>query len=215
LLKKLVVGGEIHRYHINPILGKQIIYITDDRDIDSFPNIKKELLIYKDQLSKRREAANGKIQWYSLNWPRRQKLFDEPKILIRQTANKIMAAYDADKWYCLKSGIIIQLPISSKYSYGFLVGLLNSTLMDFLYHDLVNEDNRIFPEVKPIQLFKLPIKQISEIDQAPFIKIVNKIVALKKEDSQANTSELESEIDRMVYELYELTEEEILIVEGK
>lgn len=215
LLKKLVVGGEIHRYHINPILGKQIIYITDDRDIDSFPNIKKELLRYKDQLSKRREAANGKIQWYSLNWPRRQKLFDEPKILIRQTANKIMAAYDADKWYCLKSGIIIQLPISSKYSYGFLVGLLNSTLMDFLYHDLVNEDNRIFPEVKPIQLFKLPIKQISEIDQAPFIEIVNQIVALKKEDSQSDTSELEAEIDRMVYELYELTEEEILIVEGK
>ena len=47
------------------------------------------------------------------------------------------------------------------------------------------------------------------------IEKVNQILALKKEDSKADTSELEAEIDRMVYELYELTEEEILIVEGK
>lgn len=46
------------------------------------------------------------------------------------------------------------------------------------------------------------------------------ILTLKKGDSkwnaaQTDTSELEAEIDLMVYELYELTEEEILIVEGK
>ncbi len=44
---------------------------------------------------------------------------------------------------------------------------------------------------------------------------VNQILAIKKDNSQADTSELEAAIDRMVYELYELTEEEILIVEGK
>ena len=52
-------------------------------------------------------------------------------------------------------------------------------------------------------------------NQAPVIEKVNQILNLKKEDSKADTSELEAEIDRMVYELYELTEEEILIVEGK
>ena len=49
--------------------------------------------------------------------PRRKKLFTQPKILIRQTANRIIAAYDEDQWYCLKSGIIVQLPNKSEVQY--------------------------------------------------------------------------------------------------
>ncbi|MFN3605054.1 MAG: hypothetical protein ACK4UJ_10120, partial [Leptonema sp. (in: bacteria)] len=45
--------------------------------------------------------------------------------------------------------------------------------------------------------------------------IVDKILAAKKENPQANTSEWEQEIDRLVYEFYGLTEEEIEIIEGK
>jgi hypothetical protein len=168
---------------------------------------------YKEQLIKRREAANGKIKWYSLNWPRRKKLFDEPKILIRQTANRIMAAFDDEKWYCLKSGIIIQLPSDTKLSYKYLLGLLNSSLMDFLYNDLVNEDNRIFPEVKPVQLFKLPICTGSKEQQNRVVNIVDEIQGLKKQNRNQDTSLLEKEIDQIVYELYGLTEEEIKIVE--
>ena len=62
---------------------------------------------------------------------------------------------------------------------------------------------------------ELPIKQISLENQTPFIEKVYQILTLKKADSNADTSELEAQIDRMVYDLYELTEEEILIVEGK
>lgn len=214
LLKPLVVGGEIHRFFIKPISGKKIIYITNENKIEEYPNIQVELLRYKDQLIKRREAANGTIEWFSLNWPRRKKLFEEPKILIRQTANRIMAAFDDANLYCLKSGIIIQLPYDTKLTYNYLVGLLNSTLMDFLYKDLVNEDNRIFPEVKPIQLFKLPIKIANSITQKKISNLVKEILTKKLQDSFADTSSLEKAIDEMVYDLYELTPEEIAIVEN-
>jgi hypothetical protein len=211
LLKPLVVGGEIHRFLINPISGKKLIYITDENEIEDYPNIKSEILKHKEQLIKRREAANGKIKWYSLNWPRRKKLFDEPKILIRQTANKIMAAYDEDKWYCLKSGIIIQIPSDTKLNYKYLVGLLNSSLMDFLYNDLVNEENRIFPEVKPIQLFKLPIK-IAEVSmQNEISNLVDRIITLKKEDNDASVTE--NKLNKHIFDIYGLTQEEINIVE--
>ena len=213
ILKKLVVGGEIHRFHINPISGKKLIYITDENAVDNFPNVMSELSKYREQLIKRREAANGKIQWFSLNWPRRPKLFEEPKILIRQTANRIMAAYDEDKWYCLKSGIIIQLPKTSKLSYKYLLGLLNSALMDFLYNDLVNEDNRIFPEVKPIQMFKLPIKIAANEQQIFISKIVTAILTAKKADPKADTGSLEAKIDDMVYRLYGLTYDEVKTIE--
>ena len=214
LLQKLVIGGEINSFYLNPKSGKQIIYITDENDIKDFPNINKELLLYRDQLLRRREAANGKMKWYSLNWPRRKKLFIEPKILIRQTANKIIAAYDEEQWYCLKSAIIVQLPSESPLGYLYLLSLLNSKLMNFLYSDLVNEDARIFPEVKPIQLFKLPIPIPKKQKQIELEKIVNQILTAKKSDPKADTTALEKAIDQLVYQLYGLTEEEIKIVEG-
>lgn len=215
LLKKLIIGGEINRYNLTPKSNKQIIYITSNESIKEYPAVEKELLQYKDVLLKRREAANGKIEWFSLNWPRRKKLFENPKILIRQTANCIIASYDDEKWYCLKSGIIIQLPDRSDIHYYYLLAILNSRLIDFLYRDLVNEDNRIFPEVKPIQLFKLPVKVIDKPKQTPIITLVEQILAAKKADAKADTSALETQIDCLVYQLYGLTDEEITVVEGK
>jgi len=59
------------------------------------------------------------------------------------------------------------------------------------------------------------IKNVSLIQQQPLITLVNQILAVKKENSAADTSELEREIDVLVYELYGLTEEEIGVIEGK
>jgi type I restriction-modification system DNA methylase subunit len=181
ILKNLVIGGEINRYHLAPISNKVIIYFSSQLDIKDFPNCLSHLSKYKGKLDNRVETKSGAIPWYVMLRPRRQKLFEEPKILIRQTADRIIAAFDEEKWYCLKSGLIIQLPKNSELNYKFLLCLLNSNLMDFLYKDLVNEENRIFPEVKPIQLFKLPIKQIVLKEQEKFIGKSNIIHSLNKD----------------------------------
>ena len=52
-----------------------------------------------------------------------------------------------------------------------------------------------------------------ENEQKKIENLVDKIIEIKKKDS--DTTKLESKIDEMVYKLYELTEEEIRIVEGK
>jgi len=49
----------------------------------------------------------------------------------------------------------------------------------------------------------------------PFITLVDQILAAKKKDPNADTSALERQIDKMVYELYGLTPEEIEIMEGR
>ncbi len=59
-------------------------------------------------------------------------------------------------------------------------------------------------------IFRFPV--ISKSEQEKFIKLVNEIDYQKKEN--IDTTELESEIDQMVYELYGLTEDEIKVVEG-
>ncbi|WP_373478764.1 hypothetical protein, partial [Geminocystis sp.] len=63
---------------------------------------------------------------------------------------------------------------------------------------------------------KIPIPQnINNQKQQPLIKLVTKILNLKEENPDNDTTELEKEIDLLVYQLYELTEEEINIIEGK
>lgn len=149
--------------------------------IKDFPNSINHLSNYKIKLDNRVETKSGSIPWYVMLRPRRQKLFDKPKILIRQTADRIIASYDIESWYCLKSGIIVQLSKNSTLTYNYLLAILNSNLMNFVYNDLVNEGKRVFPEVKPIQLFKLPIPEIQETEQQPFVEKVDQMVLLHKQ----------------------------------
>jgi adenine-specific DNA-methyltransferase len=67
--------------------------------------------------------------------------------------------------------------------------------------------------VNGYEIEQLPILKIPESEQQPFIELVDKILLDKKAGKE--TKELEEQIDQLVYKLYELTEEEIKIVEGK
>jgi hypothetical protein len=96
----------------------------------------------------------------------------------------------------------------------FILSLMNSTLMNFIYLQKYKSTKKVFSEIQARSIKKLPIPFVSTETQAPFIEKVNKILALKKADAKADTSALEREIDFMVYELYGLSEEEIRIVEG-
>ena len=78
----------------------------------------------------------------------------------------------------------------------------------------------IFPYIKGIHLNKLPFKDIAPNKQESFVILVNKILAVTKDDDylnnpdkQAKVKEYEKQIDQMVYSLYNLTPEEIKIVE--
>ena len=71
------------------------------------------------------------------------------------------------------------------------------------------------------EIKKIPIPDTSNKEQKPFIEIVDKILSitddkdyLENQDKQSMVKELEKKIDKMVYELYELTPEEIEIVEN-
>lgn len=215
---------------MTPKSNKKIIYTTPKTIIDEYPLIRDTLFQYKERLMHRREAARGQIPWFSLNWPRREKLFLRPKILIRQTSPNIKATYDDQQFYCLKSVIIIQLSENSDIHYYYLLGLLNSKLADFLYNDLVGEKARVFPEVKPVQLFKLPIREINPIcpkDKHLHDRLVNLvkhmidikkkkihlIPSLQKEQIEREIQITDEKIDELVYELYGITEEERKVIE--
>ena len=92
----------------------------------------------------------------------------------------------------------------------YLLALLNSHLINIWYK---NFDTDI--EIKLVSVRQIPIPKIAKEEQKIFILLVSQILTAKKVDPNANTTILEQEIDRLVYQLYELTEAEIKIVEGE
>ncbi|WRA01714.1 Eco57I restriction-modification methylase domain-containing protein [Helicobacter pylori] len=94
----------------------------------------------------------------------------------------------------------------------FLVGLLNSRLLDWLFRKTSTNNH-----VNLYELETLPIPQITKSNKPTadkIIALVDKILVLKEEDPKANTQRLEKEIDALVYQLYHLTDEEIKIIEN-
>ncbi|RDU63554.1 TaqI-like C-terminal specificity domain-containing protein [Helicobacter sp. MIT 14-3879] len=99
----------------------------------------------------------------------------------------------------------------------YLTGLLNSQCVYFAMRRFYMGGG-IEGELKTNNLLKLPIPQITKSNQKivdKIITLVDKILESKAKDSTTNTSKLESKIDILVYELYNLTNEEIKIIEGK
>ncbi|MGL2752068.1 DUF7149 domain-containing protein [Helicobacter pylori] len=93
----------------------------------------------------------------------------------------------------------------------FLVGLLNSRLLDWLFRKTSTNNH-----VNLYELETLPIPQITKSNKPTAHKITDgakQILALKEKDPKANTQKLEKEIDALVYQLYNLTDEEIKTIE--
>jgi hypothetical protein len=98
--------------------------------------------------------------------------------------------------------------------FAFLA-ILNSSYIRFLYNKLVQESGRVFPQVKLTYLKKLPIVLPNEQQGKELTELANRVLKTKSGNPTADTKLLESEIDRLVYKLYGLTEEEIALVESQ
>jgi Alw26I/Eco31I/Esp3I family type II restriction m6 adenine DNA methyltransferase len=90
----------------------------------------------------------------------------------------------------------------------YVLGILNSSLMNWIFKKTSTNSN-----VNSYEVEQLPILIAQHDVNKVMISNVKQIIALKEADHTADTSELEAEIDRMVYDLYGLTNEEIKIVE--
>ena len=92
-IHKVLVGGEIDKYIIENT-NHIIIYSTKQANIPSYHNIFEYLRPYEEQLAKKRETRKGVLPWWCLYWPRYEQLFTEPKIIMRQTSDRIRCVYD-------------------------------------------------------------------------------------------------------------------------
>jgi len=159
------------------------------------------------------------IKWNGNNWisygdwlaaPRRKEFFTNKRILIREITNpNILASYTEDEFYNTPS--IINIIEFKRINEKYLLAIINSNLLSFYHINTSPKAKKgLFPKILVNDVRNLPIKEISEQEQKPFIELVEQIMSLKSQGK--DTTDLENKIDEMVYDLYELTEEEKEIV---
>ena len=166
--------------------------------------------------------------------PRSPELFDSPKLLMRRTDDRLLACAELDSAICVNSCHVIKLNdlTAPTSSYFLLLGILNSKLLQRIF-EIQNPQmvGKIFAEIKVIYVERLPICQAGPDKSADkdrhdrMVSLVERMLELHKQLAAAKTEyaktnlqrqidATDAQIDQLVYELYELTPDEIKIVEA-
>ena len=95
------------------------------------------------------------------------------------------------------------------YDEKSVLGILNSKVINWYFKNFLSENLHFYPNDAKI----LPIPKVEKFPKQ-LESTVTKIISIKKQNPHSDTSYLENQIDQLVYQLYNLTEEEIKIVEG-
>lgn len=206
LVKPFYASDEISRYYTNPKNKNWIIYtgseFKKENSMDSYPNLKAHLDCVK-------KAITSDNAPYGLHRAREEHFFKGAKIVsLRKCVDKPCFSYSEFDCYVPAMYYVIQ---TSRWNMKFLTGVLNSKLIAFWLKKKGKMQGSNY-QVDKEPLLNIPIPTATLEQQEPIIALVDKILAAKKADSAADTSKLEGEIDKIVYKLYDLTDEEISLI---
>lgn len=222
LIRKMLRGRDIKRYSyewaglwvINTHNGykNQNGEKVEAINIKHYPSLKKHFDEFYPQLEKR---ADKGLTPYNLRNCAYIEEFEKEKIVYPCImAKEPCFSYETSFAFAMAPANIIT---SNSDILKYILAFLNS---DFIYLMLRKfyMGGGIEGELKTNNLEKLPIPKINSKNQKladELINLVDEILKAKEQDKNANTQELENKINSLVYKLYNLTEEEIKIIENK
>ncbi|MBX1576955.1 Eco57I restriction-modification methylase domain-containing protein [Campylobacter jejuni] len=222
LIRKMLRGRDIKRYSyewaglwvINTHNGykNQNGEKVEAINIKHYPSLKKHFDEFYPQLEKR---ADKGLTPYNLRNCAYIEEFEKEKIVYPCImAKEPCFSYETSFAFAMAPANIIT---SNSDILKYILAFLNS---DFIYLMLRKfyMGGGIEGELKTNNLEKLPIPKINSKNQKladELINLVDEILKAKEQDKNANTQELENKINSLVYKLYNLTEEDIKIIEGK
>ena len=134
------------------------------------------------------------------------------RLLIRETGSSLTVVYEKEKIYSNRSLYSIKIK-DSHYAVKYVLACLNSKACQYYYSSKFKSDTELFPKIRIKQARTLPIPAATPEKQQAVINLVNDILNIKETNSDADTLEIENNIDLLAYQLYGLTYDEVLIVD--
>ena len=209
--------------------GLKVIRLTNEEDIERYPNTKRYLNNFRVNLEKRYEAQKGLCKWYAFSVSRNLDIFDShvEKIItpIYSTSNKF--GYDSGKeqqnYLTLSDTAVIQVN-DREYPIKAILAILNSKLMDFFYKHTRKLKREGYYEYLSKTLATLPMRYNVNFGKN-IDPLVDKISAdyekLSTDDKNTayhtklmeEINKTNKKINELVYGIYSITEEEQKIIE--
>lgn len=157
--------------------------------------------------------------------PRPAANFDAPlKLFVRQTGDSIVATLDRKQYLCLNNLHVI-VPTREEPNLLYILGIINSRLLNWYYHTLNPEVGEALAEVKKTNVEVLPIVKPLGSQQEKLVELVDTMLKVNVQFLKAATDQekaalkrqmeiTDRQIDKFVYRLFDLTEAEVATVEG-
>ncbi len=223
LIKPILRGKDIKRYSyewadlwvINTHNGytSNLKFKIPPIDIEKYPTLKSHLDSHYDTIATR--SDQGDTPYHLRNCAYLED-FEKEKIVYPETSQGAYFIYENSGIFLEKTAFMI---VSDAYNLKLLTALLNSKLITFYFKNFCGGCilGKSGYQYNKHALEKIPIPKITPKNQKLAHKItdcVQAILEAKEKDPKANTQKLEKEIDTLVYQLYNLTDEEIKIIEN-
>lgn len=219
IIKPILRGRDVKRWRYK-WAGLWVIGTYRGIDIEKYPSVK----LYLSQFKERLEKRSGGVKWYELQGGiyNTKGRFEEEKVVWQEIVRESSFAYDTSGMY-----IDVTALLMTGKNLKYLIGVLNSTPATFFFRTFyagggLGEDGFRYQKVFLEQLPVPPITNENRYFTDQIARKVDEILMLTQafdyetnQEKQQKVKELEREIDELVYKLYGLTEEEIMLIESK
>jgi len=204
IIKPLIRGRDVQKYIIE-WSDKWLINMHNNPPINAndYVHIKQYLDNFYPNLEKRYDKGSTP---YNLRNCAYLEDFEKPKIVWGEISDQPKFAYDDSGLYVEATSFIM-----TGDNLKYLLSVLNSKLSKWYFERISTTTGMGTNRWKKFKLELLPIVETDNMKL--LINMADKIITLKKQNQ--DTSNLEAQIDQMVYELYGLNDEEIAVVEGR
>jgi hypothetical protein len=207
IIKPVLKGAEIKRFFVKGF-SNYIILTKTGVNISNYNEVYEYLLKNKEALEKVYEAKKGMKKWYELRNCSYYDSFQENKLIWTRLSNINSFAITTKNEYSIDSTSFAVGKNLKYYS-----AILNSKVV-FFYFKL----GSVIWGKDGIKWFgdffnNIPIPIASEIQKTEIKKIIDEILEAKEKNPEGDTTTLENKIEKLAYKLYDLTENEIKIIE--
>ena len=216
LIKNMLQGRNIRKWYYNES-DENLIFTRRGINIDNYPIIKNFLKQFYINLKPKKTSDEefgrkpGVYKWFEIldNTAYYQEFERKEKVIWGLTADKWAFTLDKEQHYLPSNGYILT---STEIPIKYILGLLNSKLMHYYFHFIGIMTAGGAYTLKAATISALPFKIAKNTNDIECI--VEEILSIKWKDHDADVSNLEAEIDSIIYKLYELSDEDIKIIES-
>lgn len=239
LLKPWFKNSDIHKWNTELKTEERVIYYSSKKQYSNVENIRKHLEKFKIILVNRNVRTGSvtldeydrfisgkydisyvmiasemkKGNYYCLSYSRHEDMFTQEKIVVPQRGKSNIFGYNNIPWYAATDVYFINSK-DKNVNLKYVLALLNSKLYYLWLYTRGKRKGEI------LELFLKPISEIpliipSEMQQKEIVEIVDKILENKDNDifSKKNLKEYEALLNNKIYSLYQLTDDEITVIE--